>query len=706
MSYPLETLIQKCTTVNSLRKARQLHALITTTITSANYAQSPYPNNNLIAMYAHCNSRFDAQLLFVKMPHRNSISYNSLITAYSKDPNFAKSSFRVFSDMGLQGFRPTGATFTSLLQVCCSLQDWEMGSLIHGQVVKCGFVNDVCVQTSLLGMYSNCGDMDSANEVFDNVEYKDDVLWNSMILGNVKNGRIKEGLCLFVAMVESGAIPNQFTWSIALNVCSKMGDYSSGRAIHARITALNVLADSAVENALLDMYHSCGDTETAFTVFSRMKNPSLVSWNSMISRCARNGEGEKAMDLFVKFLRMLLWKPDEYTYTGVISATAEFPAIGYGKCLHVHVIKSGFEQRVFVGTALLSMYFRNSDIESANRVFSSMKEKDVVLWTEIIMGHCRLGDAENALKLFCNMCREGHKSDSFAFSGILSACADLAALKQGQMVHSQAIKTGVDDEMSVCGSLIDMYAKNGNLQAAELIFSHVLKPDLKCWNSMMSGYSNHGMAEEAIMLFDDLLEHGLTPDQVTFLSMLTACNHSGLVQKGKSLWDHMNQSGIIPGPKHYSCMVSLLSRAGLLDEAENLIQTSACTQEHLKLWRTLLSSCINKRNFEGGVRAAEEVLRLDPEDNATNIMLSNLYAATGSWDNVVEMRRKMRELVSEKNPGVSWIEAMNDDVHIFSSDDHQNPVIDEARVEVHRLQGNMNSLVTDEYELEARMFSM
>ncbi|XP_065873265.1 pentatricopeptide repeat-containing protein At3g50420 [Euphorbia lathyris] len=700
----LATLIQKCTTVNSLRKARQLHALILTTTTSARYAQSPYPNNNLIAMYAHCGSRLDAQLLFDKMPQRNSISYNALIAAYSKDPNYENLGFMLFSDMGIQGLRPTGATFTSLLQVCCSIENWNKGSLLHAQVVKFGFVNDICVQTSLLGMYSNCGDMDSAHQVFDNVVNKDDVLWNSMILGNIKNERINDGLCLFIAMVESGVIPTQFTCSIVLNACSKVGDYSSGRAIHARITVLNIVADSALENALLDMYYNCGDTKTAFTVFTRIENPSLVSWNSIISGCARNGEGEKAMDLFVKFLRMSVSKPDRYTYTGIISATAEFPAMDYGKSLHAQVIKFGFDQSVFVGTALLSMYFRNCDTESGQRVFSSVKEKDVVLWTEMIMGHCRLGDGESALKLFCNMCQEGDKSDSFTFSGILSACADLATLKQGQMAHAQAIKTGAVAEMSVCGSLIDMYAKNGNLQAAELIFSQVSKPDLKCWNSMISGYSNHGMAEEAIMLFNDLLEHGLTPDHVTYLSLLSACNHSGLVQKGKSLWDCMKQNGIMPGPKHYSCMVSLLSRAGLLDEAEELILTSTYSEEHLKLWRTLLSSCINKRNFKRGVRAAEQVLKLDPEDSATNILLSNLYAATGSWDNVAEMRRKIRELMLEKDPGVSWIEAMNDDVHIFSSDDHSNLVIDEARIEVHRLQGNMSRSVTE--ELEARILSM
>ncbi|KAK2657306.1 hypothetical protein Ddye_010358 [Dipteronia dyeriana] len=130
------------------------------------------------------------------------------------------------------------------------------------------------------------------------------------------------------------------------------------------------------------------------------------------------------------------------------------------------------------------------------------------------------------------------------------------------MIHSQARRTGYEIEMSVCGSLVDMYAKNGDLQAAQSIFSHVSNPDLKCLNAMLGGYSHHGMAEEALEFFETILKCGLRPDQVTILSLLSACNHSGMVERGKFLWNHMMENGVIPGHKHYSCMVSLLSRAG------------------------------------------------------------------------------------------------------------------------------------------------
>uniref|UniRef100_A0A6N2N7Z6 Pentacotripeptide-repeat region of PRORP domain-containing protein n=1 Tax=Salix viminalis TaxID=40686 RepID=A0A6N2N7Z6_SALVM len=594
-------LIQKCTTITSLKKAYQLHALILTTTISTSYAQCPYLNNNILSMYARCGSLFNAKKLFDKMPQRNIISYNALISAFSRDFNHGFLSLKLFALCGHQDLRPNGSTFSSSLQACCFLEDWFMGSVIHGQAVKHGV-------TSLLGMYSNCGDLESANKVFGCVVEKDVVLWNSMIFGNLKNEGVR------------------------------------GRPI------------CLLQNALLDMYCSCGDTKTGFNVFNKIENPDLVSWNSMISGYAENGEGVDAMNLFLQLVGVFRPKPDEYTFAAVISATGAFSATCYGKPLHAQVMKVGSERSVFIGTTLLSMYLKNGDTESAEEVFNMIEEKDAVLWTEMIVGHTRLGGGEIAIKLFCMMCHEGHNTDSFALSGALSACADLATLKQGEMIHTQAVKRGCDAEISVCGSLVHMYAKNGDLHAARSIFCQFSNPDLKCWNSMLGGYSQHGMAEEAMILFAKILVMWQKPDQVTFLSLLSACSHSGLVEEGKLLWSHIMKNGVIPGPKHYSCMVSLLSRAGLLDEAEELIIKSTYSKDHLELWRTLLSSCVNKRNFKIGVRAAEEILKLEPEDSATHILLSNLYAAAGRWDGVAEMRRKMRGLMLEKDPGLSWIE--------------------------------------------------
>ncbi|EFH54004.1 pentatricopeptide repeat-containing protein [Arabidopsis lyrata subsp. lyrata] len=680
-------LTRKCVSITALKRACQLHAIILTA-GAGSASESPYKNNNLISMYVRCGSLEQARKLFDKMPERNVVSYNALYSAYSRNLDYASYAFSLINQMASESLKPNSSTFTSLVQVCTVLEDVLMGSLLHSQIIKLGYSDNVVVQTSVLGMYSSCGDLESARRIFECVNGGDAVAWNTMIVGIFRNDKIEDGLMLFRSMLMSGVDPTQFTYSMVLNACSKLGSYrySVGKLIHARMIVSDILADLPVENALLDMYCSCGDMKEAFYVFGKIHNPNLVSWNSIISGCSENGFGEQAILMYRRLLRISTPRPDEYTFSAAIPATAEPEKFIHGKLLHGQVTKLGYERSVFVGTTLLSMYFKNGEAESAQKVFGVITERDVVLWTEMIVGESRVGNSECAVQLFIEMYREKNRTDGFSLSSVLGACSDMAMLRQGQVFHSLAIKTGFDNVMSVSGALVDMYGKNGKYETAESIFSLVSNPDLKCWNSMLGAYSQHGMVEKAQSFFEQILENGFTPDAVTYLSLLAACSHKGSTQEGKFLWNQMKEQGITAGFKHYSCMVSLVSKAGLLGEALELIKQSPPENNQAELWRTLLSACVNARNLQIGLYAADQILKLDPEDTATHILLSNLYAVNGRWKDVAEMRRKIRGLASAKDPGLSWIEVNNNNTHVFSSGDQSNPeVITQAQDELHRL---------------------
>ncbi|CAN6579038.1 unnamed protein product [Malus baccata var. baccata] len=417
-SHEIAALIQKCTSVTSPKQARQLHALLLTTTTDG--SRPPHLYNNVIAKYWRCGSLGDSRKMFDKMPQRNLVSFNALIAAYSWDSNSAILACELFNEMGVECLRPNGSTFTILLRASYTLEDWLIGSLIHAQVLKFGFLSDVCL------------DLESARKVFGGMVEKDVVAWNSMIFGNLKIDETAEGLSLFDGMLRTGIVPTQFTYSMVLTACNRLRYFYPGKHIHARVIVSKTLADLALQNSLLDMYCNSGDTRVAFGMFKGMCNLDLLKKTSFL-------------------------KPDENTFAAIISATGTDLVSNYGKSLHGQVTKAGFEKSIFVGTALVSMYFRNAESDDAQKVFYSIIKKDVVLWTEMIMGFSRLTDGESAIKFFYEMSQEGHNIDSFALSGVLSACSDLAMLKQGEMIHSWAVKTGHDVEMSVCGSLVDTY---------------------------------------------------------------------------------------------------------------------------------------------------------------------------------------------------------------------------------------------------------
>ncbi|KAJ8567221.1 hypothetical protein K7X08_019429 [Anisodus acutangulus] len=408
---------------------------------------------------------------------------------------------------------------------------------------------------------------------------KDSVAWNTLFFGYLENGKTMEGLQLFDTMLRTGVVPTNFTYTTLSSACSRLRDHLAGELTHSKVIVSGTALDLPLYNALLDMYSTCGDNETALKIFRKIKKPDLVSGNSMISGYAENGYGEMAMTMtiFVQFRKSSFLTADEYTFAAVISAIGAFPAADYGKPLHGQVEKVGLSQSIYIASTLMSMYFCNGEVESAQKIFIGVPDKDVVLWTEIIAGHCRIGNAENSNRFFHGMLQEGHKADEFTLTSALNVCAEVATMRQ----------------------------------AAELMFSNVTMPNLKCWNSMLAGYGYHGKAEEAFKMFNDILQHGLKPDHVTFISLLAACSHCGLVNQGIFFWNYMKENG--------------------LEDAEKLVMESPFGDECLRLWKILLSSCVSKGNRIIGIRVAKQILGIDAEDSATNVLLSNFFASTGRW---------------------------------------------------------------------------
>ncbi|KAL8044403.1 hypothetical protein ABFX02_08G044100 [Erythranthe guttata] len=688
-------LINKCAATTSLREARQLHALLLTTPPTP--TESPlFINNNLLSMYGRCGSLADSQHLFDTMPQRSVVSYNALISAYSRNPRHAHLAFLLYDQLENDSLVPNGSTITSLLHASAGLGNLWVGSSLHARCVKAGLSDNVRVQTSLLGMYSSCGDVVCAKNVFGHMMDKDDIAWNSIISAYVKNGRALESLEIFRSMLRNGANPTQFTYSLALTACAKSEDYDSGKLIHAQVLLSGTPIDLPLQNSLLDMYCSCNDTHTAYNVFLRIKNPDLISWNSMIGGFSENGDANKAMCMFIQLMRISYLQPDEYTLAAVISGTCEFPARSYGKPLHARTEKTSLGgNSMHIRSSLISMYFINNDPLSSQKIFGSFPNNDAVLWTDMIAGHVRIGDSENALNFFHEMSKQCVNLDSFALSSALSACADLVTLRQGEMIHCLAVKTGNENEVCVHSSLVDMYAKNGELESATCTFSRLPKHDLMCWNSMLTGYSHHGKADEAFRIFFKMLKHGFKPDPVTILSLLSVCNHCGLVEKGRFFWSYMVENCLRRGPRHYSCMISMLSRGGLWEEAEEMIMESPFVDDYLEYWRTVLSSCIKNGDLGVGIRAADRISRAGVEDSAANVLLSKIYAATGRWGDVLETRRKMKKLTVEKEAGLSWVEVRNN-FHVFSSSDGLCMQNGEMRAELDKLLGNLMPVAVEE----------
>lgn len=449
-----------------------------------------------------------------------------------------------------------------------------------------------------------------------------------------------------------------------------------------------------------------GDLSAARCLLDGMAHPIAVAWNAMISGYVHRGFYAEAFDTFRR-MHCVGIQEDEYTYTSLISAASNAGLFNCGRQVHGYVLRTVvFPSQHFVlsvnnalitfytkcgktlearrvfdrmpvrdlvsWNAILSGYVNARRIEEANSVFREMPERNMLTWTVMISGLAQNGLGEEGLKLFNQMKLEGLEPCDYAFAGAITSCAVLGSLDSGQQLHSQVIRLGHDASLSAGNALITMYARCGLVESAESVFLTMPYVDSVSWNAMIAALAQHGHGVEAIQLYEQMLKEDILPDRITFLTILSACSHAGLVKEGRHYFDTMcTRYGITPGEDHYARLIDLLCRAGMFSEAKNVTE-SMPFKPGAPIWEALLAGCRIHGNIELGIQAADRLLELMPEQDGTYIILSNMYAALGQWDEVARVRMLMRERGVKKEPGCSWVEVENM-VHVFLVDDAVHP---------------------------------
>ncbi|KAF5208298.1 Pentatricopeptide repeat-containing protein [Thalictrum thalictroides] len=549
----------------------------------------------------------------------------------------------------------------------------QEGKLYHGReyhalTIKIGLVLDKFVVTSLVSMYSKCGDMESACKLFHGCSDLDIVSYNSLISGYAINGMFVQALNIFIQAQNVGIMPNEYTFSIVLSVCGSVLSVEEGKQIHGLIVKMQFLKNTAVGNALLTMYCKCGMIKKVERLFDELPDKNHISWTAIITGLYHQERFEKALEQ-CRLMRQSGIIPNEHTYAIALASSGgmEFP--DYGKMYHAQTIKSGMNLVTFVGTAIIDMYSRHGDMNDAGKQVEGMGGMaSQVSWNALLSGYVRNGKNEEAMEAFCKMVRDGVVCDHFTYSNILNCCSSLPSLASGKQIHSQVIKTNYISYMHVASSLIEMYANCGNLAEADLIFNEMTMPDVVTWNSIIKAYSLQGCPKKALNLFRKMIEEGTKPTSGTFLTILSSCSHSGLVKEGQECFISMVQNfKISPDEKHYSCIVDLLARAGQLNDARDFVNNLP-VESSASIWRPLLAACRYQKNLQMAEFVAARILDMDPGDPTVYVTLSNMYAEVGRWVDV-EKQRKMLELYGiKKEPGCSWIEVDNKVYKFYSRD--------------------------------------
>ncbi|KAK6920190.1 Pentatricopeptide repeat [Dillenia turbinata] len=248
-----------------------------------------------------------------------------------------------------------------------------------------------------------------------------------------------------------------------------------------------------------------------------------------------------------------------------------------------------------------------------------MPDKDVISWTSLVTGYAHNGFHEEAIKLFCDMRSAKITPDHFVIASVFSGCAELTLLAFGQQVHADFVKSGLESSLSVDNSLVALYAKGGCIEDANRIFDSMRDRDVITWTSLIAGYAQNGRGNDSIRFYQSMILSGCKPDFVTFIGLLFACSHAGLVDDGLHYFKTMDKIYAI--------------------------------KPDATVWKALLAACRVHKNVELAERAAYNLFELEPLNAMPYVLLSNIYSASGRWEDAARTRRLMKSRGVNKEPG-------------------------------------------------------
>ncbi|XXG80379.1 hypothetical protein AAC387_Pa09g1266 [Persea americana] len=471
----------------------------------------------------------------------------------------------------------------------------------------------------------------------------------------------------------------------ALESCSSMAEL---KQFHSQIIRLGLSTDNDAIGRVLKFcaLSPFGNLDYALQLFEKIPHPDAFIYNTIIRAHLQTQSTRTCINFYSQMLHRSV-TPNKFTFPSVVRACCFEDAVEEGKQLHAHVLKLGYGADGFSLNNLIHMYVNCQRLDDARRVFEKMPARDVVSWTTLISGYSRWGLVDEAyevfermpernsvswnamiaayvqsnrfqeaFKLFDRMRVEKVELDKFVAASMLSASTGLGALEQGEWIHEYIERSGIELDTKLATTVIDMYCKCGCLEKAFEVFNGLPHKGISSWNCMIGGLAMHGRGLAAIDLFKKMEREKVTPDDITLVNILNACAHAGLVDEGRHYFDHMTKSyGIEPKMEHFGCMVDMLGRAGLLKEARKLIDEMPMSPDAGVLG-ALLGACKIHGDIDMGEKIGKDVIELEPQNSGRYIILANLYASVGRWDDVANVRKLMNDRGVNKAPGCSMIE--------------------------------------------------
>ncbi|KAH6777078.1 hypothetical protein C2S52_007490 [Perilla frutescens var. hirtella] len=433
----------------------------------------------------------------------------------------------------------------------------------------------------------NTGCLETALQMFEQMNKSSTFVWNVMIRGLVDSGLFQEAMEFYYRMRFEGIEPDNFTFPFVIKACAGVLGLKEGQSVHSTVIKLGLDVDIYICNALIVMYAKVSCVEDSEKIFEWMPVRDLVSWNSMVSGYVSAGDGWSSLMCFKKMQKVGVGL-DRISCISSLGACALECCLLEGKEIFCQVLRNGLELDPMIQSSVIDMFGKCGKVDYAERFCVGIAQKNVVVWNSMI-GAYALND--KPLESFsCMEMMQGAKDnvtpDTVTLINLLPLCSNLRALLKGKAIHGYAIRKGYLSHLVLETALIDTYGKCGSVMLAERVFSHMKRRNLVSLNAMIAAYVQNSKDREAIETFRDLQLESYAPDQMTFATTLAAYAEIALPKEGKQIHGLIYKLGISLGTYVPNALIHMYSKCGDLQAAREVFDRLVF--KDLVTWNTII----------------------------------------------------------------------------------------------------------------------
>ncbi|GAV81474.1 PPR domain-containing protein/PPR_2 domain-containing protein/TPR_7 domain-containing protein/PPR_3 domain-containing protein [Cephalotus follicularis] len=535
----LTTLLNNSLSVN---QAKQIHAHVV--INTLNHLEPLLVRQILLSTSYYSRSIFQyVQKILHHLVSPDAFSWGFAVRYLSQHGQF-KEAFCLYIQQQRVGLCPTTFAVSSALKACARGVCKIGGLLIHAQVYKYGFCCCVYAQTALVDLYSKLGDMENALKVFHDMQQKNVVSWNSILYGHLKSGNLVEARRVFDEM----PIKDVISWNAMVSGYAKVGnDMDHACTLFQEMPLKNLASWNAIISGYVDCgrfesarsyfdampqrnnvsyitmmagYSKCGDVESARGLFNQLSEKDILSYNAMIACYSQNSQPKEALLLFNQMLEAdLNVQPDGMTLASVISACSQLGDMRFGSFVKNYIDKLGIEMDDHLTTALIDLYAKCGSIYKAFELFRSLRKKDLVAYSALILGCGINGKTLDAVKLFEKMVNANIRPNLVTFTGLLTAYNHAGLVEEGCKCFSSIMEYGFLPSSDHYGIMVDLLGRAGRLEEAyNLIKDMPMQPDTGVWGALLLACRVHNNVEFGEIAAQHCFE--LEPDTTGYYLLL------------------------------------------------------------------------------------------------------------------------------------------------------------------------------------------